>query len=285
MVDSSVTTALSSNSGLVIAGLIFVAAGGFLVAYLLYWAITKVAIDKASYMVPDTSMPVVGTSLTKSKNKVSIPPQSNGKRASFTFWIYVHDIDKYSGSRRHVLHVGEDSIDAASPVVYFSNTSNTLNVYFNPISDTSIPTNISKMEYLTSKYGITIDYIPIQRWVHVAVVVNETLNGGTISAYLDSDLVKVVTTGGDNKVPGYSNNTASIQNLMLDKSGNLVIGGSTSDSIGPGFSGLVSRFTVYNYDLNVSDIYNDYRIGPIDNLFAKLGLGAYGIQSPIYRIS
>ena len=42
---------------------------------------------------------------------------------------------------------------------------------------------------------------------------------------------------------------------------------------------------MYNYDLNDRDIYNDYNEGPIDNLLAKLGLGAYGIRSPVYKIT
>ena len=32
------------------------------------------------------------------------------------------------------------------------------------------------------------------------------------------------------------------------------------------------------------DIYNDYNAGPIDSIFAKLGLGLYGVRNPIYKI-
>ena len=41
---------------------------------------------------------------------------------------------------------------------------------------------------------------------------------------------------------------------------------------------------MFNYDLNDRDIYNNYNEGPIDGFLAKLGLGAYGVRSPIYRI-
>ena len=41
---------------------------------------------------------------------------------------------------------------------------------------------------------------------------------------------------------------------------------------------------LFNYDLNANDVYSLYQKGPVDNMLAKVGLPAYGIQSPIYRI-
>jgi hypothetical protein len=67
--------------------------------------------------------------------------------------------------------------------------------------------------------------------------------------------------------------------------GNVWVGGSMMDpEIGPGFAGLVSKIEFVNYDMNVSDIYAKYMEGPIDNLASKLGLPAYGMRSPVYRI-
>lgn len=280
----SLMPSAGSNSQMIIVGLIMVALGGFIVAYVLYWAINKVAVSRKFVIISKTSAPVPGTVLTKIPG-VQSPPATNGKRASITFWLYINDIEKFSGSRRHVFHIGDEDMFSASPLVYFSSTTNKLHVLFNPINDADVPKDSTRLEYLTSKYGITVDYVPIQRWVHVAIVVNETVNGGIITAYLDSELVKVVTTGKPNEVEGTSNSLASIQNLKLDKSGSLFVGGSTNDDSGPGFSGLISKVALYNYDMNVADIYQDYRTGPIDNLLAKLGLPAYGLQSPIYRIS
>lgn len=282
---SEIESPPNGSKSVIVITLVLAAAGAFLVAYILYWAISKIAVSKQSYIVPQTKVPITGTQLTKIVG-VNTPPSANGKRASMTFWIYVHDIEKYTGSRRHVFHVGdENAMFTSSPLVYFSAFNNKLHVMYNPINDPKAPNDSTRFEYLTSRCGVTIDYIPIQRWVHVAIVVNETVNGGTISAYLDSELVKVVTSGKTNEVEGTSNMIASIQNLKLDKNGALFVGGSTSDEVGPGFSGLVSKVSLFNYDLNVADVYNDYRAGPIDNLLARLGLPAYGLQSPIYRIS
>jgi hypothetical protein len=68
--------------------------------------------------------------------------------------------------------------------------------------------------------------------------------------------------------------------------GYLYVGNSRdySKGIGPGFYGLLSSFTSYNYELNQQDIYSIYNDGPITGFLAKLGLGAYGVRSPVYKL-
>lgn len=78
----------------------------------------------------------------------------------------------------------------------------------------------------------------------------------------------------------------SFQNLVLDKGGDVWIGGSQTDpTIGPGFDGLVASVTFANYDMNGSDVYDLYMRGPMDSLMARLGLPAYGVRSPLYRMA
>jgi hypothetical protein len=52
-----------------------------------------------------------------------------------------------------------------------------------------------------------------------------------------------------------------------------------------GFSGLLSRFTIFNFDLNRNDIYKEYSHGPIKGGLSALGLTAYGIRNPIYKLN
>jgi hypothetical protein len=280
--------AVMKSPGTVITILIVVAAALFGIAYLLYWLINNALINKKAYLIPETKVPKLCTELTKI-NGVNNPMAKNGKRMSFSFWIYIHDVDKYKGALRHVMHLGDEIVLHGSPIVYLGANDNKMYIAFNTINDVVYPGYISstdeaaKFNYLVSKYGITIDYIPIQRWVHIAVVVNEDTNSGSISAYVDSELVKTMTTGKPNRAATISD-VSTIQNLKLDKAGAMFVGGSIGDEIGPGFSGLVSKIKLYNYDLNVRDVYGDYRSGPIDNLLAKLGLPAYGVRTPVYRI-
>jgi hypothetical protein len=156
--------------------------------------------------------------------------------------------------------------------------------------------------------GISIDYVPIQRWVHVAVVCNSNTFKTTLYAYVDGELVKTVShnetfklVGYENKYddrePGNCNTTETIcyknddyktklNNLNLNMTGYLYVGNSRdySKGIGPGFYGLLSSFTSYNYELNQQDIYSIYNDGPITGFFAKLGLGSYGVRSPVYKL-
>lgn len=294
---SKISGMLKENAKLIIVGLVCVAAGAFLIAYLLYWLINKSLISKSGITITRTKIPVVVTQVTKISS-ISSPVSANGKRFTLGFWVYVHDMDKYRGSLRHVLHLGDDDIGSASPMVFFGANDNKMYIAFNPLNREADPniTNYTPSiqrptvspsllpSYLATTYGISIDYIPIQRWVHICVVVNEEASGGSMSAYVDGDLVKVVTTGTKNTYGNTFSNPAVIRNLNLNRAGSLIIGGSTSDAIGPGFSGLVSRVRLFNYDLNINDIYYEYRSGPIDNLLAKLGLPAYGVRSPVYKI-
>lgn len=314
----------------------------FVIAYILYRILDRRTKSKVGYLLPESKIPLMGTELTKLDGSL-IPGSGNGQRRTIMFWVYIHDIDKFKGSTiRNIFYRGDrnhdNSIDPqlSSPSIWLDSMTNKMHVRFSKISGE--PSNFRKYEYKDeqtagtlyykvkdlrdqrtkydmARHGITVDYIPIQRWVHVAIVVNEAVNGGIINAYLDGELVKsdVSNTTSDNFVvreygatsgttptdAHYTSETSYLSskrdtsvtvtkdfsNLNLDRAGDIYVGGSPSEStIGPGFSGLVSGIQFFNYDLNVSDIYKVYVKGPIDNLAAKLGLPAYGVRSPVYRV-
>ena len=59
-----------------------------------------------------------------------IPAETNGKRLTMSFWMYVSDFSKNDGAYRHVLHVGQDDVSTASPLVFLDRTKNRLVVWF-----------------------------------------------------------------------------------------------------------------------------------------------------------
>jgi len=278
------TKVASGNVGAILTGLIAASLVAFGVAFALYWLINRYLISKKSFLVPQSRYPVVGTEYSKLMAD-GIPSAGNGKRTAITFWIYVHDLDKFKGTMRHVFHRGDQTIvDASpSPVVFLDSDTNKLHIGFSPVKSTSTATTAATLAtHLVQNHGITIDYIPLQRWVHVAVVVNENSNSGNIMAYVDGELVKIRKSK-----EAYSSTVATpleMQNLQLDRSGNIWVGGSMTEDAGPGFSGLVSKIKFYNYDVNAKDVYNDYMSGPIDSLLAKMGLPVYGVRSPVYKL-
>lgn len=277
----------TTSSG-AIYGLILVILIAALTVYGLYVMVTGVLFKKVREMVNGTAMPI----LCNEKRRIPITTftnSGNGQRRSYSFWIYINDMNKYSGLYKHVLHIGDDStINNASPFIFLDNLNNKMYVRMGVTTGTDSASPLSSVANITNdtlinfmKQGIEIPYVPIQRWVHVAIVINENTNGGTITAYIDGDISNTVSSGENTERFGKIN----LANLNIDKKGDLFVGGNAYSTEGPGFSGLISKFVMYNYDLNQQDVYREYNEGPIDGLLAKLGLGAYGVRSPIYRLA
>jgi len=260
--------------------------------------------NKVLWLVPGSKVPILGTS----ENRISgegIPTKLNGNRLTFMFWIYINDINEGNGQFKHVLHRGDKSTANASPLVMLDKTESKLYIRFSGSKrgvwkKRSVNKNWSQIiknyrgrfysdsDALAAdltNHGIIVDYVPIQRWVHIAVVVNETINQGEISLYMDGELVKHISSNDTEKINDHRNYKFSydFQNLDLNKVGDIYVGGDeTSENIG--FSGLVGKIAFANYDMNARSIHNEYTKGPVDNLASKLGLPAYGVRNPVYRL-
>jgi len=278
----------STNSGSVVVMLVVGALVALLTAYILYYLINRTINSRNYYLLPGTSMPVLGTQETKISG-TNIPNSLNGNRSSMCFWIYIYDINKYSGSRRHVFHRGteNDTFTHASPYVYLDAYSNKLHVLFSstatdsptlwgstnaaglfdptytipattsggstlrtysatdptlplttpsPINANNAvvtqninpPNTLASLAYLNAIRGITVDYVPLQRWVHIGIVVNEDLNGGSITAYVDGQLQNQVnaqtsvTIKDPNINISYSTTGVPSISSIVDNTGSLV---------------------------------------------------------------
>lgn len=277
-----------SNKGTIIIGLIVVMLICVFVGYGLYVLISSAIFNQSKLVIEETKIPVLGNQPSEF-SITSFNKSGNGKRRSYTFWIYIHDMNRYAGSYKHVWHIGNDGDDIknASPIVFLDAIENKLYFRLAATNDT-FTANLQNVQSLTPsqlelymQQGIIIPYIPIQRWVHIAIVVNENSNGGSIVAYVDGDISNIVRTGEFNG----TSSTVRLSNLNLDKMGNLYVGGALGSSFGTGFSGLISKVTIYNYDLNDKDIYASYNEGPLNGFLAALGIANYGLRSPVYRIA
>lgn len=277
----------------VIIGLFVVILLALFISYGLYYVITRNVFNVTRYIVPDTKVPVFGNQ--KTKINLTFNFTNNGDRRSYTFWIYINDMNQYNGMYKHVLHISGDTstIKDMSPLIFLDKTENKMYVRFGKMSSSSsdvLSSTLTSVSQLSDDdlekaltQGAIIPYIPLQRWVHIGIVVTTSANGGNITTYVDGDIASTISTGKYNTT-GTINAVANFQDIDLNKTGKLVIGGSTYDDDGCGFSGLVSKFSTYNYDINQKDIYDDYNEGPIDSLFVKMGLGAYGFRNPIYKL-
>lgn len=324
-IKNKVAGLFSNLSSVVVIGSVIAIFIVLAVAYLVYSNLTRISTKgNTGVLLEGTKVPVLGTFITKLDGSV-IPLAGNGQRLSMAFWIYLNDIEKFNGTYRHILHRGDSAIASASPLVFLDKDTNKLHIRFDKppaltSTDMSRPYNtdaelgnttaypelsvpneagapvlrsgIKAEDKLTldlMKHGITIDYIPLKRWVHVAVVVNDQADKGVISAYVDGELVKSVDSRMNQKFTETSGTPYTVRfdftNINLDKAGNIFIGGSSTDmKLGPGFDGALSKLQFFNHDINAKDVYNIYLEGPIDNPLSKVGLAAYGIRNPVYKL-
>jgi len=289
-ISSSINSDYLNNNSLYI-GLVLVIIICGIIAYVLYTIITTKLFLNVKQIADETKVPVLCTERKKITYKFD--KTGNGERRSYTFWIYIHDMNKYKDQYKNVFSISGDDksikLDSASPFIFLDDTNNRMYVRF-----ASTKENIDTKNYdYTSitdttlkdimKQGIVVPYVPLQRWVHIAIVCNANSYKNYLYAYVDGDLVNTTSTGETDKY--IDRCTKDLKDIDLNVSGSLSIGGVASDlSEGPGFSGLVSKITTYNYELNQKDIYDDYYNGPVGGLLAKIGLGMFGIRSPIYKL-
>jgi len=300
---SSITNAISNVSSAVAVNNLFNSQGIYIglivvilvcvgIAYVLYYIISRKIFGMSKEVSKQTETPIRCNQ--KRQFLYRFDDTSNGERRTFTFWIYIHDLNVGRDMYKHVLSIQslKDSFapSSASPYIFLDRTNNRLYVRFATSSDNElIYYNDLKDSTTFNKFmssGIVIPYVPLQRWVHVAIVCNANSYKNYIYAYIDGDLVNMTSTGEYEKIAHLKNMKKDLTKLNLNVTNYLNIGGDSSDlSTGPGFSGLIAKVTTFNYELNQQDIYDNYYEGPIGGLLAKLGLANYGLRNPVYKIS
>jgi len=275
-------------------GLFLVIVVCLIIAYILYYFITTKLFSNIRQVVDETRIPIICTE--KRRFDFDIKTTGNGERRSYTFWIYIHDMNKYAGNYKNVFNIQSSSSvndpARASPFVFLDKTDNKMYIRFGESGTRDVGSGVSSYNNLTEtrlktfmKTGLVIPYIPLQRWVHIAIVCNANSYKNYIYAYVDGDLVSTTSNNEKDRYLGDTDDTRKVlTRININLKGIVNVGGELNSTEGPGFSGLVSKISTFNYELNQRDVYNDYYWGPIGNILARLGLGMYGIRNPIYKL-
>ena len=281
------------NSSTVLYGIITLLLLAIIVGFMLYYFLSENVINQQKTVIEGTEIPVLCNNLTEFKI-TKVLDSSNGKRSTIGFWIYIDDINKFTGKYRHVLHFGAkaNGIKDSSPYIVLDKVSNKMYLRFSPEKVDNYPatklndeTDANNLLYDgTAVTGIEIDYIPIQRWVHVAVSVNDVY-GGTITIYIDGELSKVIDQ--DYYKKNNPGKVLNVADLKLSTSGSVWTGGNINDRVNglTGFSGLISKVTLFNHDINKNDVYREYKNGPFNGMMSQLGLDGYGLRNPVYKLN
>jgi hypothetical protein len=258
----------------VLYGLVIVIIISIICIIVIYYFIANAVFNKKSVIIEKTKFPIKGN-IKSSIAIENFPSSGNGLRRTYTFWLYVNDVNNYPGKPNHIFSIGGDTetVTDKSPVVILK--ASKLYIHF-PSTETTTITKLPDIITDANNNTVNFEYLPMQRWVHIGVVISDNYEGASVSLYMDAQLVSTTTNGGTTT----TETKQTLKNLKLDTTGNLIVGGNSP--LFPGFNGLLSKVGIYNYDLNSRDIYNIYSEGPIDGLLASIG---YGVRAPLYKLS
>jgi hypothetical protein len=158
--------------------------------------------------------------------------QSKGMEFTWSSWLYLSDLGKEAGKYQHVFSKGDGNIDSNTnlstvnngPGVYISPMDNKLHIIMNTVSSTDSNTTID------------IDNIPIKKWFHVSLRLQNTV----LDVYVNGVVV----------------NRLLLKNTPKQNYGNVYV------CQNGGFSGKLSNLRYYSRALNVFEINNIVSAGP-----------------------
>jgi hypothetical protein len=207
----------------------------------------------------------VGTTIPsdpKQSNAVIINRSNNeskGLEFTWSYWIYINDLANTATTYQHVFNKGDVSFDATGvskvnngPGVYLTKTkaiaNNSESATLHIIMDTSTQTNNT----------IDIDNIPLRKWVHVAMRMQNTIF--------------------DIYVNGIISNRLMLQDVPKQNYNDVNIGKNG------GFPGKLSNLRYYTHALNAFDINNIVSSGPNTNQSSLSGATASGYSGYLSNI-
>ena len=258
-------------------------------------------------------------------------PKANGTQYTYAFWVYGNSIKPTTNYK--LLMRREDN-----PIVYMDPTQAKMYIRLKTTLANTQGASIGNLDNLTTSSLVTwrdtngtmsagtgaaefaemtthfvsdvchysqiiIPYVPMQRWVHYAIVVD----GEYIIVYQDGEINNVLNLASDKSClkNGAANNeifegeavkpekkssegvvstSTAIQNVggVSKTHGDLIIGcGTSADSP----DAVISRVVFFNYTISMSDVAALYQKGPMpQSVLSALGIPMYGVRSPFYRI-
>lgn len=203
------------------------------------------------------------------------PQARHGQEYTYSFWLYITSFEVTS-THKVIMMRGFDgnSFASASHLVYMDGQTNKL--YFSVRSNQSITnTPLSMIPNSEASRFLTgmVEYVPIQRWVHFAMVVKDNL----LTIFMDGEIYTVENvldlTHTDASRPIFSPNIGDLNIGSLPGSSNM--------------QGYIQHVKYYNHALSLKTIKHDiYDRGPFSrsrSVFGQLGLADYGVRSPVYK--
>jgi len=267
---------------------LLVIAAMIIIVFLVLYIVNRVKMTKLQ------AVPLQQGGLIQMDNRQTVPfvvpaasmsTVTNGQEFSYSGWIFLGagysqttgpklimtrgNTNSYNGN---VMQISNNTnpvimLDQGTNTMYFAVNTSAVNSALAPASIILTNANGSyKSGYLVT----SITYLPLQRWVNFAMVVQNT----SLYVYMDGDLYSVATLS-DISLPS---GNAGPNPIMKGTVGDLLIGDSVNYT--PGY---ISKASFYNYAMSQTDVKNAYISGPNQSSWLSwIGLGNYALRTPIY---
>jgi len=162
---------------------------------------------------------------------VDIPEGKTGNDSKYTYsmWIYIDDWNYKFGDKKVILIRKDPSSPPHYPKIYLGEYNNDLT-----ISMTCLPNDINSS---STNEECTINNVPIQSWVHIAI----SVFGRTMDTYMDGKLARTCVFDGLPVTPSTSSS------ILITPDG--------------GFSGYTAGVQYFPDAKNPYEIYNIYKKG------------------------
>jgi len=249
-----------------------------------------------------------------------LPSLYNGVEYAYSMWMYIEQ-HRPTNRPKLIMFRGSDASlsSSATPIFYMdadyvkmhclikTNKPKKPNTKRNSLSDFE---NHPDCDYLR----LTVDYVPMQRWVNVLVVVDNEY----VQLFFDGELRKVVditdtevidnfdTTASDTQYRGNDVDGCKISedvegNTVYNKccnkrtlccsdrriysklpGDNFYVGKINEDEV---VEGYLSKVQFFNYAITLDHARLIYQSGPLHRSWlSQFGLPLYGLRNPVYRI-
>ena len=188
---------------------------------------------------------------------------SSKNNYSFSVWTYIDDWGVNYGKSKNILAIapGTSSNSICFFAIYFSKTTNDLNIYVEPANPES-PAKTTDNIYNSIPATCSVTNFPLQTWVNISVSVYNR----AIDLYIDGKLIK----------------TCSMTTVAspISTSSTIYIGGNKTPDINqvPGFSGFIAS-VVYSPDVfSPKEVWDIYSRGYTNSAFDLNALKRYKLE-------
>lgn len=192
-------------------------------------------VRRADYSVNPNNNKSTKSSYLQFSNK-TLMKSNVGYNYSYSLWMYIDDWEYNYDKPKHIFHKGPRNAQYVNPGVWLYPKNNNLMIRIDTHGNKNNNMNPFKnKDMLNPLDNCDIINIPIQRWVHLVLV----LHNKTLDVYLNGKLKRSCTYNG---VPKHNNNPLHI----------------TDNN---GFNGKLSEFKYYNKALSSNEVYSIYKAG------------------------